>query len=173
MTDDKRVDPRYDPAFQRGFDGEVSTGSRQRTAARRTAVVASAPYREPADAVPEDDLTPGVVEAPLTRSAAPARPDDTAPSVAVDRAERADEVRRVMRNPFHIALAVLGLLLIIGGGSALGVLYATVIATGGAGSDTDYWVFETVLFAGPLAIALGVTIWAALLFLLGRAWQRR
>ncbi len=172
MTDDKRVDPRYDPAFQRGFDGEVTTGSRQRTAVRRTALVAPAPYREASDAVPEDELTPGVVEASITRSAAPARADDTVESVTADSYERGTELRRTVRNPFHIGLAVLGAVLIIGGVAALNTLYSTVSATGGAGSDTDYWVFQTVLIAAPLAVALGVGIWSVLLFLLARAWQR-
>ncbi|CAN5283065.1 hypothetical protein BH11ACT3_BH11ACT3_18570 [soil metagenome] len=172
MTDDKPVDPRYDPAFQRGFDGEVATGTRQRTAARRTAVVAPAPYREAPDAVPEDEPISGVVEASTTRSAAPARDDDTVERVSADAYEHATQLRRTARNPFHIGLAVVATVLIIGGVAALNKLYATVSATGGAGSDTDYWVYQTVLIAGPLAIALGVAIWSTLLFLLARAWQR-
>ena len=46
MTDDdQRVDPRYDPAFQRGFEGEVASGLRTRTAVRRSALVTPAPFR--------------------------------------------------------------------------------------------------------------------------------
>ncbi|MES1169663.1 MAG: hypothetical protein ABUL47_03130, partial [Leifsonia sp.] len=43
--DGAAIDPRYDPAFQRRFDGEVATGPRGQSTLRRTAAVNPAPVR--------------------------------------------------------------------------------------------------------------------------------
>jgi hypothetical protein len=37
MAEQPEIDPRYDPAFQRGYDGAVATGSRADAATRRAA----------------------------------------------------------------------------------------------------------------------------------------
>jgi hypothetical protein len=167
--DDGRIDPRYDPAFQRGFEGEVKSGPRGRTAVRRSAIVAPAPFREAADAVAEDQIPVGQVEARVTRSATPASADDddsrhfARPAMGM--------ARRMMRNPFMIALAVLGTVLV-----AIGIAWLNQIGvvTGVAGASTegDYWFLEASVFGAPLTIALGVAIWTGLLFMFARAWNR-
>lgn len=169
MADDgKPIDPRYDPAFQRGFEGEVRSGQRAKTAVRRTAIVAPAPFREAPDAVDEDEVPANQVEARVTRSA-PIEDDDArdfqAPPVT-------GMVRRLMRNPFLIALLVLGTVMIVIG---LGWLNQVGVVTGSAGASTeaDYWFLEASVFGAPLTIAIGVGIWVGLLFTFARAWNNR
>src|SRR3954466_15712057 len=77
--DGASIDPRYDPAFQRGFEGEVATGPRGQSTLRRTAAVNPAPARMPAQpAKTAERIEPsplGPAEHLPTLAVAPERPD--------------------------------------------------------------------------------------------------
>jgi hypothetical protein len=201
MTDDdQRVDPRYDPAFQRGFDGPVTTGQRPRSV-QRPGLVAPAPYRAETE-VPHPD------EVPLTRSAdaedrtssadrtpdrtsradrtpdrmsdrmsdrAPEPISDRTPDHISDPASDPDHVssRRLTRNPFLVALVVLGLTLTIGGIALANQARMLVSVRGGAATDLDYWFLQSSVVAAPLAIIAGVGILSGVLFVAAAAWNRR
>ena len=72
--DGAAIDPRYDPAFQRGFDGEVATGPRGQSTLRRTAAVNPAPARMP--------VQPAESSAPDSVEASPVDPAEPLPTLA-------------------------------------------------------------------------------------------
>jgi hypothetical protein len=165
MTDeDQRVDPRYDPAFQRGFEGEVKSGLRSRTSVRRTALVSPAPYRsgEPEPAVEEY----GVQDATQTRTGADAEPEPAPDHVPV----RVVGMRDLRRNPFLVTLVVLGLVLTIGGAAWANQARQAVadLAT-----ELDYWYLQASTVGAPLTIIAGIAILAGVLFVAAAAWNRR
>lgn len=165
MTDDdQRVDPRYDPAFQRGFEGKVTSGLRTRTSVRRSALVAPAPYRtgEPEPEVEEY----GVQEASQTRTGADAEPEPAPDYVPV----RSVGMRDLGRNPFLITLVVLGLALTIGGIAWANQARQTVadLAT-----ELDYWYLQASVVGAPLTIITGIAVLAGVLFVAAGAWNRR
>jgi hypothetical protein len=168
MTDkDARVDPRYDPAFQRGFEGTVTSGLRSRTAVRRSALVSPAPYRS---AEPEPDVEEyGVQEATTTRTGAEAEPEPAPAYVAAPQAG----VRELRRNPFLIALLVLGLVMVIGGAAWANQARQTVADRGGASTELDYWFLQATVVGAPLTIVAGIGILAGVLFIAASAWNRR
>jgi hypothetical protein len=168
--DGAAIDPRYDPAFQRGFDGEVATGPRGQSTLRRTAAVNPAPARmpaQPAEKVPQtavEEPEPLPALSPISEAAG-APHTDVAP-VAVT------TPRELIRNPFMIALAALGALLILVGAIWAYEGFAAIVKNGGTRNEVEFWAAQTMSFGAPLAIVVGVGIAAVLLVLFGRAWQR-
>jgi hypothetical protein len=165
MTDeDQRVDPRYDPAFQRGFEGQVTSGLRARTSVRRSALVSPAPYRtgEPEPEVEEY----GVQEAGQTRTGAEDEPRPAPDYVTV----QSVGIRHLGRNPFLIALVVLGVTLTIGGVAWANQARQTVadLAT-----ELDYWYLQASVVGAPLTIITGIAVLAGVLFVAAAAWNRR
>ncbi|CAN5545431.1 hypothetical protein BH09ACT4_BH09ACT4_21370 [soil metagenome] len=167
MTEDQRVDPRYDPAFQRGFAGSVTSGVRSRTSVRRTALVSPAPYRAAAPEVEVEDY--GVQDVEPTRSAATADPEPTPESVAVS----SHRMRELTRNPFVVALVALGLVMSIGGIAWANQARQLVAARGGAATELDYWFLQASVVAAPLTILAGIGILAGVLFIAAGVWSRR
>jgi hypothetical protein len=167
--DGAAIDPRYDPAFQRGFDGEVATGPRGQSTLRRTAAVNPAPARMPAEPVQQAVQVAAEEPEPLpTLSPMPGAagaPADAAP-VAVT------TPRELIRNPFMIALAALGALLILVGAVWAYEGFAAIVKNGGTRNEVEFWAAQTMSFGAPLAIVVGLGIAAVLLVLFGRAWQR-
>jgi hypothetical protein len=165
MTDDdQRVDPRYDPAFQRGFEGQVTSGLRSRTSVRRSALVSPAPYRS---SEPEPEVEEyGVQEAGQTRTGAEDEPEPAPDYVTV----RPAGVRDLGRNPFLRTLVVLGLVLIIGGVAWASHARQTVadLAT-----ELDYWYLQASVVGAPLTIISGIAVLAGVLFVAAVAWNRR
>ena len=75
MTDEQRVDPRYDPAFQRGFEGAVVVGRAQpHRGSPRRALVSPAPYRVGRARAARSRTTASRMSAP-TRSSADDEPE--------------------------------------------------------------------------------------------------
>jgi hypothetical protein len=167
MTDDQRVDPRYDPAFQRGFEGTVTSGLRNRTSVRRTALVSPAPYRASTTEPAVEDY--GVQDAEPTRSSAEEAPEPAPEHVPV----RPATLRDLTRNPFLVTLVVLGLVMIIGGTAWANQARGLVAARGGASTDLDYWFLQASTTAAPLTILTGIGILAGVLFVAAAAWNRR
>jgi len=171
--DGAAIDPRYDPAFQRGFDGEVATGPRGQSTLRRTAAVNPAPARMPAQ--PAQPSAPDSVESPADEAeplpTLSPMPDSSAD--AMDAAPQAAATpRELIRNPFMIALAALAALLILVGAIWAYEGFAAIVKNGGTRNEVEFWAAQTMSFGAPLAIVVGLGIVAVLLVLFGRSWQR-
>ncbi len=172
--DGAAVDPRYDPAFQRGFEGEVATGPRGQSTLRRTAAVNPASSRPAPQRVDEFSPTP-VEPLPLSPSlvvdpdaaATVAPPADTAPASPI-----VVGPRELARNPFVISLAVLGAVLIVAGAIWAYEGFATIIKNGGTRNEVEFWAAQTMSFGAPLAIVAGVAVAGVLLVLFARSWRR-
>jgi hypothetical protein len=168
--DDKRVDPRYDPAFQRGFEGAVTSGLRSRSV-QRPALVTPAPYRAEAETEPPQreavrrESQPREVE--LTRSGAVEEPEPAPEFVAFG------ATRRLSRNPFLVALVLLGAAMTVGGIAWANQARLLVATRGGAATDLDYWFLQASVVAAPLTIIAGIGILAGVLFIAAVAWNRR
>ena len=172
MSDDDgaAIDPRYDPAFQRGFDGEVATGPRGQSTLRRTAAVNPAPARLPAQRV--EEFEPASVEQ-LAALPTLALSPEVAGAPFVEAAPAATTTpRELARNPFVIALAALGAVLIVAGAVWAYEGFATIVKNGGTRNEVEFWGAQTMSFGAPLAIVVGLGIAAVLLVLFGRSWQR-
>jgi len=171
--DGAAIDPRYDPAFQRGFEGAVATGPRGQSTLRRTAAVNPAPARMPAQAAqPAERVEPAAVEPaePLPTLAGAAEP---ASAAAMDAAPPpVTTPRELIRNPFMIALAALAALLILVGSIWAYEGFAAIVKNGGTRNEVEFWSAQTMSFGAPLTIVAGVAIAAVLLVLFGRSWQR-
>ena len=171
MSDDDgaAIDPRYDKAFQRGFDGEVATGPRGQSTLRRTAAVNPAPARLPVQRVEEAEPAPAEQPAHLPTLS-------LSPEAAAPLAEAAPLVvttpRELARNPFVIALAALAAVLIIAGALWAYEGFATIVKNGGTRNEVEFWAAQTMSFGAPLAIVVGLGVAAVLLVMFGRSWQR-
>lgn len=166
MTDEQRVDPRYDPAFQRGYEGSVSSSVRTRAAVRRDAIVSPAPFRS---AEPEPEVDDQGVE-----SAAPvfASTDETFEPPELVPVNR-PLGREFFRNPFVVLLILLGGGMIVGGSVWANQGRALVAARGGASTELDYWFLQATVTSAPLTILAGIGILAGVLFLAAAFWNRR
>ncbi len=152
MSDSQDFDPRFDPAFQRGFAGEVTTTRRRG--------IAGAPSVTPAagaPAAPPSGVAP-LVEAPLDE------PDPVEPADEVPPTLLAAPAAVRLVTPWTIAIAVVGVLLILGGAYGINQLIEGLDSADQT-STTGFYVVLMGLFAGPLAIALGLACLIGLLFL--------
>jgi hypothetical protein len=184
MTDDDgaAIDPRYDPAFQRGFSGEVQTGAHGLSALRRTAAVNPAPARpapQPTDDIRFAPHPTALIEGQSAAAlAAAAGAGVSAPVLEAEVAshDRAPSVaatpRQLARNPFVIALAALAAVLILAGATWAYEGFATIVKNGGTRNEVEFWAAQTMSFGAPLAVVVGLSVVAVLLVLFGRAWQR-
>ncbi|HTL40500.1 MAG TPA: hypothetical protein VL294_03410 [Pseudolysinimonas sp.] len=170
MADEKRVDPRYDPAFQRGFEGAVTSGLRRHPAqAPDAAIVTPAPYRAAPDreATRPDAAAASADEAHDPRRAVPESADGAEPDP-----DAVSPARRLSRNPFLVALVVLGLALTVGGLIWANQARLLVSGRGAAATDLDYWFLQATVTGAPLTIVAGVSILAGVLFVAATAWNR-
>lgn len=163
MTDEKRVDPRYDPAFQRGFEGSVTSALRKPPAAvQRSSIVTPAAFRG-ATAAPE--AAPREVE-PETEARVTAVASSAPEPAAIPD-------RRLSRNPFVVALVVLGLGMVAGGAVWANQARMLVGSRGGAATDLDYWFLQATVIGAPGMIVTGLAILAGVLFVAATVWNRR
>ncbi|MDP9028443.1 MAG: hypothetical protein M3N46_13005 [Actinomycetota bacterium] len=183
------IDPRYDPAFQRGFSGEVQTGAHGQSTLRRTAAVNPSPVRPAPQRPDEFRVTPPpAVEAPDSDSVTPqsagpqsrfapaggasiAPTPDVAP-VTVGKQERPVGPRELARNPFVIALAALAAVLILAGAIWAYEGFAMIVKNGGTRNEVEFWAAQTMSFGAPLAVVAGLAVVAVLLVIFGRSWHR-
>ena len=108
---------------------------------------------------------------------------DVAPALAALEAARANAVEPVAvaeaetessrrPNPFLIALAVISIALIAGGLSAMQSLRAT-FTTENISTSIDYMTLQMVIYAAPLAVAVGILIGVGVLFIYAINWSKR
>lgn len=177
MTDDDgaAIDPRYDPAFQRGFSGEVQTGAHGQSTLRRTAAVNPSSTRPAPQRPDEFRITPPpAVETPAVTEAhafAPV-PDDVDVAHHFADGVVAATPRELARNPFVIALAALAAVLILAGSVWAYEGFATIVKNGGTRNEVEFWAAQTMSFGAPLAIVAGLSVVAVLLVIFGRSWNR-
>ena len=173
MSDDDgaAIDPRYDPAFQRGFDGEVATGPRGQSTLRRTAAVNPAPARLPAAQV--EEVAPAPVERPEHLPTLAVSPEASAAPIVETTPVAVTTPRELARNPFIIALAALAAVLILSGAIWAYEGFATIVKNGGTRNEVEFWAAQTMSFGAPLAIVVGLGVAAVLLVLFGRSWRSR
>ncbi len=184
-TNGAAIDPRYDPAFQRGFSGEVQTGAHGQSTLRRTAAVNPGPSRAPSQAAHPTSPPPGqtsgddsLIGPPppeWTRTTGdPAVATIPEPVVQHDLPEPASVVtpRELARNPFVIALAALAAVLIIAGAVWAYEGFAAIVKNGGTRNEVEFWAAQTMSFGAPLAIIVGLGVLAVVLGMFGRAWHR-
>ncbi len=175
-TEGSVIDPRYDPAFQRGFSGEVQTGAHGQSALRRTAAVNPAPVRPTPQRVDELRITPppseaaGVAVAAAREAVVPPE-TDVAPRYLGEPAV-VTTPRQLARDPFVIALAALAAALIIAGIVWAYEGFATIVRNGGTRNEVEFWAAQTMSFGAPLAIVVGLGVVAVLLVMFGRSWQQ-
>jgi hypothetical protein len=175
MTDDNgaAIDPRYDPAFQRGFSGEVQTGAHGQSTLRRTAAVNPSPVRPAPQRPDEFRITPpAAAETPVAADAFAPLPDDVDVTHHSGEAVVAATPRDLARNPFLIALAALAAVLIFAGSVWAYEGFATIVKNGGTRNEVEFWAAQTMSFGAPLAIVAGLFVVAALLVIFGRSWNR-
>lgn len=178
MAEQPEIDPRYDPAFQRGYDGRVATGSRSEAAARRTTphvtsalqrnIPASAASPRPAD--PSFDMV--VSAPPATRvesDADAAAAASAAPAVQLV----APTLRPPWTNPFAIVVTILGIGVLGVGVWLLQETYQMTQSETGFQTQTDYWVMQWGMTAAPIFVSLGIAILAAVLVMCAVYWGRR
>jgi multisubunit Na+/H+ antiporter MnhC subunit len=183
MTDDDgaAIDPRYDPAFQRGFSGEVQTGAHGQSALRRTAAVNPASTRPMPQRTPESRFAPAatvssefapVAAEPEAGVFAPVPEAAVSPGGSDAEALVVTTPRQLARNPFVIGLAALAVVLILAGALWAYEGFATIVKNGGTRNEVEFWAAQTMSFGAPLAIVVGLSVVAVLLVLFGRSWQR-
>jgi len=178
MAEQPTIDPRYDPAFQRGFDGKVATGSRADVAARRSAPYVTSALQRPAADRPQAPVQvgpPPASGAVLAESTASASPDsDAEPAARVTVVAAAEQpLRPPWTNPFAIAVFVLGLVVLFSGAWFLQETSRMAQSTEGFQTQADYWYMQVGMIGAPIALGLGVAILAGVLFLCAAYWSRR
>lgn len=177
MAEQPTIDPRYDPAFQRGFEGQVATGSRAEVAARRSApYVTSALQRPVADRAPAPAAAPGegAAHVGLPPTATPASADETEGRPEVVVVQTTDQPQRPpWTNPFAIAAFALGVISLGMGAWVLQETSRMAQSTEGFQTQADYWFMQAGMIGGPIALGLGVAIIAGALFLCAGYWARR
>jgi hypothetical protein len=166
-------DPRYDPAFQRGY--QPRPGEQAQTRVRADAPDSA--YRRPSSLLPrpEEDIEPEPMQEPalpvsvpdLDLPPQPASPPTAAPSLL----DRLDTSPR--RNPFMLALWLVGIGLVV-----LGIVLYSVSVTASyngptPSTDVTGLVFAQLgwMLAGPL-ITVGLLTIVGLLFLTALAGRR-
>jgi len=156
MSDDDtaaRIDPRFDPAFQRGFEGAVTT-TRRRS-------LPGVPPVLPA----QQQIVPPPVSPPAAAVSAPAPVADAVEEVAEEPAARG-------MNPFVVVLWVVAAVLVLVGGY-LAQWVRTTFLTDSVSTNIDYVTIEIVKYGAPLLIVLGLATAIGLLFLHAIAWRKR
>lgn len=142
-------DPRFDPAFQRGFDGQPVRAAQAR------------PTAEPAPAAPPIGLPP-------TTTAG----DDAlrSTSQSADAAAATDLPRRP--NPFLVALAIVSVALVAVGVWIIQVARAPFDGNNAA-ANVDFVFLQILGGLAPAAIALGVATAIGVVFVYAVDWQKR
>jgi hypothetical protein len=145
MSDDRDFDPRFDPAFQRGYDGVVEAAPKPHRATQ--------PAARPAEPAPSG--TPAA--APLTATPVGRHDDQPEPSGRT--------------NPFLIALLAISAVL-ISGGLYLVVTMRDLFANTQSSTDFDFVTLQVLIGAAPIAIGLGVATVIGVLFVYSIRWDR-
>lgn len=182
------IDPRFDPAFQRGFDPSIPIESS--APPRQPRRSAQAPVQLVTAAPPAPAAAPSAPAAPVPAPAAvvpaaAAEPKPVAPAetVAAD-AEAEDETSTVdaavedapeatsVRNPFLLFLAIIAVAL-IAVGVWLFVRSGEAFNTTQVRSQGDYMTLTATIDMAPFIALLGAATAIGVLFVFASRWRRR
>ncbi|MGN6273092.1 MAG: hypothetical protein ACTHMQ_08370 [Protaetiibacter sp.] len=179
MAEQPEIDPRYDPAFQRGYDGAVATGSRSEAASRRTAphvtsalqraTVPSAAPRTSETGAGFDGIVTGSGAAPAQAPADATAVASASPVVQV----AAPALRAPWTNPFAIAVTIVGIGVLGVGVWLLQETFQMTQSETGFQTQTDYWFMQWGMIAAPIFVALGIAILVSVLVMCAVYWGRR
>ena len=186
MANEQQFDPRFDPAFQRGFGGAPGQTSAPEQAGTPGQIgtqaqapgVGTAPLgtgrRSAAPVVQQVAAPPPVRESPSApATAAPSSVrGDTARDDELSIADDAEEDHRQWANPFLIALAVAAVALV---GTGLWMFQAArepFLGTD-ATSQADYAMLTLLMDLAPLLLALGAATAVGIVFFFAVDWQRK
>jgi len=172
-------DPRFDRAFQRGFDGEVTTRAPQPTGylptnpVRATLPPAAAPAYAPVQPVaprPSGTEQPG-----LGVQGVPAQaPQSAIPEVSAsdDAAAETGIAQPAGRNPFLIGLTVLSVVLVLGGLAGLQWLRGRFLAPDIA-TELDFVTVQAATTGLVIVIGIGLATAIGVLFVHAAHWGKR
>lgn len=168
-------DPRFDPAFQRGFDGPTTrrsqiTGGEAPSGylrnPRPVSVQPPAALLQPVDPARNEgwenflgspaDVAAASVAAPVSQDAADAEPELTTRG----------------RNPFLIVLLAISVLLIAGGVGGLQWLRAKFLAPDIA-TDLDFVTLQAATVGAAIVVGLGLATAIGVLFVYAVRWRGR
>jgi hypothetical protein len=164
--DSNDFDPRFNPAFQRGFDGAGPATEYRAPAPRAAERVYDAPVTRtavPATAVAAQVAMPPAAGAPAQPQVRPVIQEQ------MDATTQAAPVRRF--NPFLVALAAVSVALVAGGAWGVQVARAPFLQTN-ASAGTDFVGLQMLILFAPLAIILGIATAVGIAFFYAAEWQR-
>ena len=173
MSDDKNIDPRFDPAFQRGFEGTVETTRRRPTVGTPSVLPAGQTPQPPrptqTSAVPAAATRPALPDY-AQRTTAGDRPSPTDDFDALAESEPEPVRRRV--NPFVIALVVIAVVFI--GLGLWGAQFAnTVYQSDTLSTSISYVTVLLTISGSAVSIGLGVATLVGIVFLYAARYGRR
>jgi hypothetical protein len=162
-NDDTRadIDPRFDPAFQRGFD--PATPVRERVpAASRPSTPVSAPVAQPtAQPTPPRPAQQPPIEPPVVSTL---DADETAAEIATESS--------TTRNPYLLLLAVVAVIL-VAVGVWLFVQSGAQFNTRAILAQGDYMSLEATIQAAPFVSLLGAATAIGVVFVFAAQWRKR
>jgi hypothetical protein len=172
MSDDKSVDidPRFDPAFQRGFDQSIPIDEFvPEPQPRRTAA--------PAPVVPSVVEPKKVVVAasPLAETAEPAAElmgNEAASETAVETVAEEDADSSPSRNPFLLFLVIIAIAL-VAAGIWLFVRSGDAFNSREVRSQGDYMSLDATIHMAPFIALLGAATAIGVLFVFASKWRKR
>jgi hypothetical protein len=170
MSDDKdvEIDPRFDPAFQRGFDQTIPIEEYVPDPLPRKTVASSPP---PVVAAPP--LAPAPPAAPKATPAAmvpdyiDVESDDDAEPVAEPEADSSPS-----RNPFLLFLGIIAIAL-VAAGIWLFVRSGDAFNSRDVRSQGDYMSLDATIHMAPFIALLGGATAIGVLFVFASKWRKR
>ena len=172
MSDDKSVDidPRFDPAFQRGFDQSIPIDEfvpepqPRRTVAPAPTVV---PVAEPKKVV----VAPSPI-AEIPESGAAVVQDDEDSETAVETVAEPDADSSPSRNPFLLFLVIIAIAL-VAAGIWLFVRSGDAFNSREVRSQGDYMSLDATIHMAPFIALLGAATAIGVLFVFASKWRKR
>lgn len=170
MADDSkgRIDPRFDPAFQRGFQGAPPSAPR----AEAPPVVDSPVVREVPIFQPPAVREPRLTEQPPRELEREEAHYGTARYQVRDEEDSEEEPTGRRTNPFLIALIAVAVALVLFGLYLFQTIRQTFLDSQ-TSSEYDYITLQTVMYAAPIAVGLGVATGIGVLFTYAMRWRKR
>jgi hypothetical protein len=165
MSDDTRqqFDPRFDPAFQRGFDPA-------------TPVAASIPAPRPVDPVAQARVTATPPAPPVQQASPPAvAPDSTDALISsyLDAPETGEaDPSAPGRNPFLFALGIVAIVLVVAG-IWLFVQSGAAFNSRQVRSQGDYMSLDATIHMAPFIALLGGATAIGVLFVFAARWRKK
>ncbi|MCU1543473.1 MAG: hypothetical protein JWM50_1338 [Microbacteriaceae bacterium] len=173
--DSDEFDPRFDPAFQRGFEATESRfrsrAADPRATERPVAEQAPPPSSGRRATPPVESQQDGyalaqpVGPSAASRETAPTTGDGAAPTDGA-----VDDAAPTRPNPFLIALIVVSVALVAGGVWGVQAAREPFLNTDAA-VNVDYSGLQMLMTFAPMAIALGIATAVGILFVYAIRWR--